>query len=124
MEVLAFTWFLFFLGSLSSAMRLAEGGGGALSTTAFGAGLMSITIKLGSAAPLLAAHTKSDELGRGVTAALQDMNNASLRPHLLPARCHAGRVCLGGNSYGRPAQLARFGGGGPIRELRRWRIGG
>src|SRR5215212_7188930 len=39
MEVLAFTLFLFFLGSLSSAMRLAEGGGGALSTTAFGAGL-------------------------------------------------------------------------------------
>ena len=84
MEVLAFTLFLFFLGSLSSAMRLAEGGGGALSTTAFGAGLMSITIKLGSAAPLLAAHTNSDELGPDVTVALQDMNNASFALTFFP----------------------------------------
>jgi len=84
MEVLAFTLFLFFLGSLSSAMRVAEGLGGALSTTAFGAGLMSITIKLGSAAPLLAAHSNSDELGPDVKVALQDMNNASFALTFFP----------------------------------------
>ena len=55
LEVLAFTSFLFFVGSLWGAMRRAEGGGGLLSATAFGAGVMSITIKLASAAPVLAA---------------------------------------------------------------------
>ena len=49
LEVLAFVLFLFFLGSLWGAMRRAEGGGGLLSATAFGAGVMSITIKLASA---------------------------------------------------------------------------
>lgn len=94
MEVLAFTLFLFFLGSLSSAMRLAEGGGGALSTTAFGAGLMSITIKLGSAAPLLAAHSNSDELGPDVKVALQDMNNASFALTFFPLAAMLAAVAL------------------------------
>jgi hypothetical protein len=94
MEVLAFTLFLFFLGSLSSAMRLAEGGGGALSTTAFGAGLMSITIKLGSAAPLLAAHSNSDELGPDVKVALQDMNNASFALTFFPLAATLAAVAL------------------------------
>jgi hypothetical protein len=58
-------------------MRRAEGGGGFLSATAFGAGLMSITIKLASAAPVLAARANSGELDPHVTAALQDINDAS-----------------------------------------------
>ena len=77
LEVLAFTSFLFFLGSLWGVMRRAEGGGGFLSATAFGAGLMSITIKLASAAPVLAARANSGELDPHVTAALQDINDAS-----------------------------------------------
>lgn len=48
--------FMFFLGSLWSAMRRAEGGSGWLSTIVFGAGLMSVTINMGSVAPVLAAR--------------------------------------------------------------------
>ncbi len=68
LEVLAFTSFLFFLGSLWGAMRRAEGGGGLLSATAFGAGVMSITIKLASAAPVLAARANAGELDPTITA--------------------------------------------------------
>jgi hypothetical protein len=77
LEVLAFTAFLFFLGSLWGAMCRAEGGGGFLSATAFGAGVMSITIKLGSAAPVLAARANTGKLDPNLTRILQDINNAS-----------------------------------------------
>jgi hypothetical protein len=84
LEVLAFTSFLFFLGSLWGVMRRAEGGGGFLSATAFGAGLMSITIKLASAAPVLAARANSGELDPHMTAVLQDINNASFALTFFP----------------------------------------
>ena len=67
MEILAFLFFLFFLGNLWSALRRAEGGSGWLSATAFGGGLMSVTIKVASAAPdsnpykLMAAATASSK---------------------------------------------------------------
>jgi hypothetical protein len=77
LEMLAFTLFLFFLGTFWGAMRRAEGGGGFLSATAFGAGVMSITIKLASAAPLLAASVHAGQLDPHLTAVLQDINNAS-----------------------------------------------
>jgi hypothetical protein len=82
--VLAFTSFLFFLGSLWGAMRLAEGGGGFLSATAFGAGVMSITIKLASAAPVLAARANAGELDPNLTGVLQDINNASFALTFFP----------------------------------------
>lgn len=84
LEVLAFTSFLFFLGSLWGAMRRAEGGGGFLSATAFGAGVMSITIKLASAAPVLAARASTGELDPNLTGVLQDINNASFALTFFP----------------------------------------
>jgi hypothetical protein len=84
LEVLAFPSFLFFLGSLWGAMRRAEGGGGVLSATAFGAGVMSITIKLASAAPVLAAHANASELDPHTTGVLQDINNASFALTFFP----------------------------------------
>ena len=78
------TSFLFFLGSLWGAMRRAEGGGGFLSATAFGAGVMSITIKLASAAPVLAARANTGELDPNLTGALQDINNASFALTFFP----------------------------------------
>jgi hypothetical protein len=78
LEVLAFLFFLFFLGRLWSALRRAEGGSGWLSATAFGAGLMAITIKLASAAPILAArHRVRDGLDLQLARTLQDINDAS-----------------------------------------------
>jgi hypothetical protein len=82
LEVLAFTLFLFFLGSLWGAMRRAEGGGGLLSATAFGAGVMSVTIKLASAAPVLAA--RASELDPQLTKVLEDINDASFALTFFP----------------------------------------
>jgi hypothetical protein len=77
-EMLAFLFFLFFLGDLWSALRRAEGGSGWLSATAFGAGLMSVTIKVASAAPVLAAgYRAGDGLDPQLARTLQDINDAS-----------------------------------------------
>jgi hypothetical protein len=77
LEILGFLFFLFFLGSLWSALRRAEGGSGWLSLTAFGAGLMSVTIKVASAAPVLAARHRSGGLDPQLARTLQDINDAS-----------------------------------------------
>jgi hypothetical protein len=84
LEVLAFTCFLFFLGSLCGVMRRAEGGGGLLSTTALAAGVMAITIKLASAAPVLAARANADGLDPRMMGVLQDINNASFALTFFP----------------------------------------
>ena len=85
MEILAFLFFLFFLGNLWSALRRAEGGSGWLSATAFGAGLMSVTIKVASAAPILAARYRAgDGLDPQVARPLQDINDASFYLSFFP----------------------------------------
>jgi len=84
-EMLAFLFFLFFLGNLWSALRRAEGGSGWLSATAFGAGLMSVTIKVASAAPVLAARYRAgDALDPQLARALQDINDASFYLSFFP----------------------------------------
>ena len=94
LEVLAFTSFLFFLGSLWGAMCRAEGGGGLLSATAFGAGVMSITIKLASAAPVLAARANAGELDPNITGVLQDINDASFALTFFPLAAMLAAVAL------------------------------
>jgi len=54
-HILGYLFFLFFLGSLWSALRRAEGGDGWLSAAAFGGGLVSLAIRLSSATVSLAA---------------------------------------------------------------------
>ena len=54
-HILGYLFFLFFLGSLWSALRPAEGGDGWLSAAAFGGGLVSLGIRLSSATVSLAA---------------------------------------------------------------------
>ena len=51
LELAAMLFFIPFLGYLYGILRGAEGEGGWLSATAFGAGLVDLTIKLGSIAP-------------------------------------------------------------------------
>ena len=85
MEILAFLFFLFFLGNLWSALHRAEGGNGWLSATAFGAGLMSVTIKVASAAPILAARYRAaDGLDLQLARTLQDINDASFYLSFFP----------------------------------------
>jgi len=85
MEILAFLFFLFFLGNLSSALRGAEGSNGWLSATAFGAGLMSVTIKVASAAPILALRYRTGNgLDPLLARTLQDINDASFYLSFFP----------------------------------------
>jgi hypothetical protein len=85
LEILAFLFFLFFLGSLWSAMSRAEEGSGWLSATAFGAGLMSVTIKVASAAPVLAARYRAPEgIDPQLARTLQDINDASFALTFFP----------------------------------------
>ena len=77
--------FLFFLGSLWGALRRAEGAGGWLSTTVFGAGLMSVTINMGSIAPVLAARYRSPGgLDPQLSRSLLDIEEASYFIAFLP----------------------------------------
>ena len=82
---LGLTLFLFFLGSLWSAMRRAEGGSGWLSTTLFGAGLMSVTINMGSVAPVLAARYRTPgDLDPQLARSLLNIEEASYFIAFLP----------------------------------------
>jgi hypothetical protein len=74
--------FLPFLGYLWRVLRDAEGPQGWLSTTALIAGLVAITIKIASAAPLLAADREAE--GTRLHDALVNMNDASFILTMLP----------------------------------------
>jgi hypothetical protein len=82
--LLGLLFFQFFLGSLWAALRRAEGGSGWLSITGFGAGLMAVTIGLGSAAPVLAARYRSGTLDPQLTRTLLDIEEASFVLTFLP----------------------------------------
>ena len=58
LELISLLLFIPFLGYLFSVLRRAEGEGGWLSATVFGAGLVNITIKLGSIGPGFAANRR------------------------------------------------------------------
>jgi hypothetical protein len=83
LELIAILLFLPFLGYLYSVLRRAEGGEGAwLSATAFGAGLVDLTIKLGSIAPGFAARTEG--LDPQLHQALEKMNSVAFIVTMLP----------------------------------------
>ena len=81
-ELVGILFFIPFLAYLWSVLREVEGDSGWLSATVFGSGLVDLTIKLGSAAPSVAA----DQLQEGTTldTALHDMNSASFILSMLP----------------------------------------
>lgn len=82
LELIGFLFFIPFLGYLWSVLREAEGPGGWLAITAFGAGLVDVTIKLGSLAPGKAADNYGD--ATAIHKALEDMNNVSFISTMLP----------------------------------------
>ena len=77
-----FVLFIPFLGYLYSVLRRAEGEGGWLSMTAFGAGLVGLAMKLGSIAPELSAQRPGFD--PGVVKALNAIANTSTVLSLLP----------------------------------------
>jgi hypothetical protein len=74
MELLALLALLAFVAHLASVLRRAEGEDGWLWLTALGGGLLTIAIKLSSAAPLLAAVWRIDELDPTTARTLSDIN--------------------------------------------------
>jgi hypothetical protein len=82
LELIGFLFFIPFLGYLWSVLREAEGPGGWLATTAFGAGLVDVTIKLGSLAPGQAAKDFGD--ATAIHKALDEMNNVAFIATMLP----------------------------------------
>ena len=78
LTTLGFLCFLFFLGSLWSALRRAEGEHGWLAAAAFGAGLMSLSIKFaGGAAVLAALREACAGIDPQIWRTLHDMDGAS-----------------------------------------------
>jgi hypothetical protein len=82
LELLGLLLFIPFLGYLWSVLRAAEGPGGWLATTAFGAGLVDVTIKLGSLAPGKVADDFGD--ATPIHKALEDMNSVAFIATMLP----------------------------------------
>lgn len=77
LELLGFVAYLFFLGALYRAMRTAEGAHGWLSDAAFGAGLCAVAVKIASAAPMMAASYRRDELSPELARTLVDLGGAA-----------------------------------------------
>lgn len=82
LELIAILLFLPFLGYLYSILRRAEGEGAWLSATAFGAGLVDLTIKLASIAPGFAARTEG--LDPQLHQVLEKMNSVAYIVTMLP----------------------------------------
>lgn len=91
-ELIAMLLFIPFLGYLYSILRQAEGEGGWLSATAFGAGLVDLTIKLGSLAPGFASRTKG--LDPQLHQALEKMNSVAFIVTMLPLGVMLGAVAI------------------------------
>ena len=81
-ELIAILLFLPFLGYLYSVLSRAEGEGAWLSPTAFGAGLVDLTIKLGSIAPAFAS--RAEGLDPQIHQALEKMNSVAFIATMLP----------------------------------------
>jgi hypothetical protein len=85
LHTLGYLIFLFFLGSLWSALRRAEGGDGWLSAAGFGGGLVSLAVKFASGAASVAANSNACAgIDPQLWQVLQDMNNASFFYSFLP----------------------------------------
>jgi hypothetical protein len=77
LEVVGFILFFFFLGAVYRVLRRAEGPDGWLAGTAYGAGLASLAVKVGSAAPLAAALYRRDDLDATTARTLVDINGGA-----------------------------------------------
>ena len=82
LELIALLLFIPFLAYLCSVLREAEGPNGWLSATAFGAGVVGLTMKLASIAPGWASREVPDDAA--LHTALERMNSVSFIAQMLP----------------------------------------
>jgi hypothetical protein len=92
MELLALVLLIPFLTCLWRVLQLAEGPDGWLATCALAAGLVDVTIKIGSIAPGKAAQRLEE--GSTLEQALSDMNNIAFILTLLPLGVMMAAVAL------------------------------
>ena len=92
-ELLGFVFFAFFLGSLWTCLRSAEGEGDWLSAAAFGGGLVALAVKLASVAPVLAVRA-GEGMDPGIAKALIAMNGASFVITFLPLAVMLGATAI------------------------------
>ncbi len=92
MELAGMILFVPFLGYLWSFLRQAEGDDGWLSATAFGAGLMGITIKFASVAPVLAVNNLEE--GTPLYRSMELMNGAAFNLSMFPFAVLAAAVAI------------------------------
>ena len=76
MELLGWVTLVMFLGYLYRVLQRAEGPDGWLAPVAFGSGLIMVSIKLGSVAPLMAAWYRRDDLTVITATTLSDLAGA------------------------------------------------
>lgn len=91
-ELIGLLLFIPFIGYLCSLLREAEGPGGWLATTALGAGLVNIAIKLGSIAPANAADRFAD--ATATHQALDVMNSTAFIATMLPLSVFMATVAI------------------------------
>jgi hypothetical protein len=77
LELVAFGFLLLFLGYLYRVLHRAEGPGGWAAGAALGAGLVATAVKLGSAAPVVAAVYRADVLTPDLARTLDDLNGGA-----------------------------------------------
>jgi hypothetical protein len=77
LAMLGFVAFLVFLGYVHSALRRIAGNAAWVADVAFGAGLLSLAVKVGSIAPILAGTYRKDELTTDLARTLVDLNGAA-----------------------------------------------
>jgi hypothetical protein len=77
LELLGFGLFLVFVGYLYRVLRRAERPGGWAAAAAFGVGLVTAAIKLGSAAPVVASTYRAHELTPALARTLDDLNGGA-----------------------------------------------
>lgn len=76
MELLGWVMLVMFLGYLYRVLQRAEGPDGWLAPVAFGSGLIMVSLKLGSVAPLTAAWSRRDDLTVTTASSLRDLAEA------------------------------------------------
>jgi hypothetical protein len=77
LEVLGTALLIVFVGYLYRVLRRAEGSEGWWAAPAFGAGLITVAVKLASAGPVLAGRLRADELTPDLARTLNDLNGAA-----------------------------------------------
>ena len=76
LEILGFALFLVFLGALYRVLRR-TGGGDWLATTALGAGIATVAVKVASIGPGMTARRRADDLSPELARVLEDLGDAS-----------------------------------------------